>query len=134
MIKNLLNYWFKINDKIRFLLVGGYNTVFSFSLFCLLQYLLGSKLHYILILFFCHLISVFNSFVNLKYFVFRSDKNFWFEYVKVNIVYAFYFVLNAMLLYLLKDLLGINIYIAQLICIMTLTIASYFSHKYFSFK
>jgi putative flippase GtrA len=134
MVKNILNYWFKINDKIRFLLVGGYNTLFSFSLFCLLQNLLGNIFHYIVILLFCHLISVFNSFVSLKYFVFRSSKKFLNEYLKVNIVYAVYFVLNAMLLYVLKDLLAINIYIAQFICVIILTIASYFSHKYFSFK
>ena len=133
-LQNILNFWFKINDKIRFLLVGGYNTLFSFLLFCLLQTLLGGIFHYIVILLFCHLISVFNSFVSLKYFVFRSPKNFLNEYLKVNIVYAVYFVLNALLLYSLKDLLGINIYIAQLLCIIILTVASYFSHKYFSFK
>jgi putative flippase GtrA len=133
-LKNILNFWFKINDKIRFLLVGGYNTLFSFSLFCLLQTLFGSIFHYIIILLFCHLISVFNSFVSLKYFVFRSPKNFLNEYLKVNIVYAIYFVLNATLLYVQKDLLEVNIYIAQFICIIILTIASYFSHKYFSFK
>jgi putative flippase GtrA len=133
-LQNILNFWFKINDKIRFLLVGGYNTLFSFLLFCLLQTLLSGIFHYIVILLFCHLISVFNSFVSLKYFVFRSPKNFLNEYLKVNIVYAVYFVLNALLLYSLKDLFGINIYIAQLLCIIILTVASYFSHKYFSFK
>jgi putative flippase GtrA len=133
-LQNILNFWFKINDKIRFLLVGGYNTLFSFLLFCLLQTLLSGIFHYIVILLFCHLISVFNSFVSLKYFVFRSPKNFLNEYLKVNIVYAVYFVLNALLLYSLKDLLGINIYIAQLLCVIILTVASYFSHKYFSFK
>jgi putative flippase GtrA len=134
VIKNILNFWFTINDKIRFLLVGGYNTLFSFLLFCLLQTLFKGIFHYIVILLFCHLISVFNSFITLKYFVFRSPKNFLSEYLKVNIVYGVYFVLNALLLYSLKDLLGINIYIAQLICVIILTTASYFSHKYFSFK
>lgn len=134
MIENILNYWFRVNEKIRFLLVGGYNTLFSYLLFCLLQHMLKGIFHYMVILLFCHLITVFNSFVNLKYFVFRSNKNFLFEYLKVNIVYAVYFVLNAILLYILKDILQVNIYIAQLICIIILTTGSYFSHKYFSFK
>lgn len=134
MVRNLLNYWFRINDKIRFLLVGGYNTLFSFCLFYFLQEMLGGTFHYIVILLFCHLIAVLNSFINLKYFVFRSTKNFFIEYLKVNIIYAVYFVLNALLLYILRDIIGVNIYIAQLICIIILTIGSYFGHKYFSFK
>jgi len=133
-IKKILTIWFYLPHKLRYLLVGGYNTIFSYSLFCLLNFLLSNKLHYLVILIFCHLISVANSFLNLRFFVFRSIGHFWHEYFKVNLVYGGYFFCNAILLFALKELAGINVFIAQLICILSLFIATYFLHKNFSFK
>ncbi len=136
-IKNfnqILTIWFQINEKLRYLLVGGYNTVFAFLLFCLLQFLLKNHLHYLLILLICHLISVLNSFLTFRFFVFRSTKNPLHEYLKINIVYAGYYLANAALLYILIDLLKANIFLSQLLCIGILTIITYFAHKHFSFK
>jgi putative flippase GtrA len=130
----ILEFWFNLDVKIRFLIAGSYNTAFGYILFCLLQFKFKDSLHYLIILVIGHIISVFNSFVTLKYLVFNSKQSFIKEYFKVNIVYLGYLILNAFFLYILKDLLKVNIYIAQFICIITLVGASYLSHKYFSFK
>lgn len=134
LLKRTFDIWFSINEKLRFLLVGGYNTLFAYLIFCLLNYLLASHLHYLVILAITHIICVLNSFFNFRFFVFRSQKNLLREYLKVNIVYLGYFICNAAMLYVLKDLLNINILLSQLICVTTITTAIYFTHKNFSFK
>jgi putative flippase GtrA len=134
VINNLLKIWFKIDERIRFLLVGGYNTLFAFLLFCLLEFLFRDHFHYLIILFLSHIISVLNSFITFRFFVFRSQGHVVHEYIKINIVYLIYYLSNAALLYLLHDLFHINILISQFTCICILMVATYTAHKHFSFK
>jgi len=134
MIKKILNFWFKFDEKLRFILVGGYNTVCSYLIFFVLNYFFSKQLHYLAILTFSYLISVSNSFINLRFFVFQSRGNLRKEYLKVNLVYFGYFILNFISLFILKDLLNFEVLTAQLICVITLSIITYFFHKYFSFK
>jgi len=130
----LYSYWLQLNDKIKFLIVGGANTVFSYLLFCVLQYMLSGKLHYLKILVLLYVIAVFNSCVTMKYLVFHSRGNFLMEYLKVSITYSFHLALNAILLFVFVEKLAINLFIAQIVCVLVLTIFSYFAHKHFSFK
>jgi putative flippase GtrA len=134
MIKKLLKIWFKLNEKLRFILIGGYNTVCSYLIFFTLNYFFSTHLHYLAILTFSYLISVSNSFFSLRFFVFQSKGNLREEYLKVNLVYFGYFLLNFISLYILKDVLNVEVLVAQLICVITLSIITYFFHKYFSFK
>ena len=133
-IKKYFDHWLNLNDKIKFVLVGGYNSLFGYLTFCFLQILLMSKMHYLLILTIGHFISVLNSFLSFKFLVFHSKGNFLQEYLRVNLVYIGYLIANALLLFILKDIIGINIFISQLFCVITLAILVYFGHKYFSFK
>ena len=133
-INKSYNRWLKLNDKIKFVLVGGYNSGFSYLLFCLLQISFADHLHYLAILTISHFLSVFNSFICFRIFVFHSKGSFWKEYLKVNLVYVGYLICNAVLLYILKDLIKINLFVSQLICIILLAFLVYLSHKYFSFK
>lgn len=134
LIKKILEIWFLINRKIRYLLVGGYNTVVGYLIFYLFNHFFADHLHYLVILTISHFISVINSFLSLRFFVFCSQKNILKEYLKINVVYLGYLVCNAALLYTLKDLLHINLMISQLICTVVITSAAYFVHKNFSFK
>ncbi|MSP33457.1 MAG: GtrA family protein [Rickettsiales bacterium] len=134
LISKILDLWFKIDRRIRFILVGGYNTVFSFALFCILQYYLGENLRPIWVLLITHIISIFNSFLSLRIFVFASKNNLLREYLKVNMVYCGYFIINAFLLFSLNDLLHLDVILAQFLSVLILTIGAYFAHKHFSFK
>jgi len=134
LINKILNLWFKLDRRIRFILVGGYNTVFSFALFCALQYYVGEHLRPVLVLLITHIISIFNSFLSLRIFVFASKNNLLREYLKVNVVYCGYFIINAFLLFIFNDLLHFNVFLAQFLSVLILTIGAYFSHKHFSFK
>jgi len=134
MISRVLELWFHLDRRVRFILVGGYNTLFSYLIFLLLEGLLSNSINYLVVLCVAHFISVFNSFINFRVFVFQSRGRFWHEYIKVNIVYIGYLLLNVILLYFLKSILGVNLFVAQIICIVILTLLFYQIHKNFSFK
>lgn len=134
LISKLFNFWFKIDRRVRFILVGGYNTVFALSLFYLLENYFGASFHYMAILLATHVIGIFNSFLTLRIFVFESKNSLLKEYLKVNVVYCGYFFANAALLFCLHEILLLDILLSQFLCVLILTIASYFAHKHFSFK
>lgn len=134
LIDKILSHWFALNQKLRYLIVGGYNTGFAYAVFCVLGFFLENYLHYLVILVLCYIISITNSFINFRFFVFRSKGNWRNEYFKTNIVYFWHFLLNAFLLFIFKDKLNMNIFFAQFLCVTILIIAVYFAHKHFSFK
>ena len=134
MINKILPYWFGIHKKLRYLLVGGYNTVFAYGLFVILEIALRNYINYIFVLIIAHFLSVFNSFITFRIFVFRSVSHFWREFAKVNLVYLFYLTLNIVTLYFLNTIIGVNLFAAQVICIVILTLLFYYVHEHFSFK
>ena len=136
---NLVSFfWQKLTihqqQKLLFLIVGSYNTIFGYLLFCLLQIFLQNHFHYLIILSISHFISVVNSFISFKIFVFRTTGNWLFEYLKVNLVYLFYLLNNFWFLWLLVDIFNCNKFLSQLACIIVLTIITYFLHKNFVYK
>jgi putative flippase GtrA len=118
----------------RYLITGGYNTAFSFALFVFLNILLEGKLHYIVILIINHFISVINSFLSMKIFVFKTRGNYFAEYLKCNITYLVSLGINMSMLYLLVSILSLNLYISQLACIVLVVVITYFMHQKFSFS
>lgn len=133
-VNKVLKLWFSLDQRVRFILVGGYNTVLAYAIFCMLEIFLQEDLYYLWVLCIAHFISVFNSFVNLRFFVFRSQGLFVHEYIKTNLVYLAYLALNSLLLYILKDIVHIEIFRSQIICVIILNVLFYFVHKNFSFK
>lgn len=133
MIYKLIQFWFSLNEKIRFLLVGGYNTAFAYLLFCILEFWLSARFSYLLLLCIAHFISVINSFFSFRIFVFQSKGKIFTEYLRVNLVYLLYLLFNSIMLYLLNTVVGMNLFIAQFICIAVLSIIFYLIHKFFSF-
>jgi putative flippase GtrA len=132
--RNVLNFWFKIPQFYRFLLVGGFNTLFSGLCFLLLHHLFHAFLHYLLILFLSHFITVTNSFFTFKFFVFtKSNGKMWIEYLKTHVSYLFYILCNAFCLYFAVKYLKLDVRMSQLTIICILSICFYFVHKHFSF-
>ena len=128
---NVLNFWFKFPQKIRFLLVGGWNTFFALCLFALILKLLNN---YKITLVISHLISVLQSFLTFKFFVFRSSGKFLHEYIKINAVYLLHFFLNFGMLYACVEILKLNTLSSQIIITCILVILNYILNKNFTFK
>lgn len=127
----IYNFWIKIPEKIRFLLVGGYNTVVSYVLYMFLVYV---EMEPQVALFLSFIISSVNSYLTQKFFVFLTRGDYIKEYIKCLSTWIGGYVFNAILLFVFLDVCGINAYIAQLICLIILTLYSYCFLKYFAFR
>lgn len=148
LYKKIEQIWFKINQKIRFLLVGGFNTALSFLIYYGFLYVTSGKEQ--LSLFLMNLININISIATMRYYVFQSHGNFYKEYAKAFSSYiVLYFVNIALLAFFvrvirirqtlsadsfLQEVPNLNKAIAQLCCICIITVITFFVHKYFSFR
>lgn len=146
--KTLENIWFRLNQKIRFLLVGGFNTVVSFFIYYAFLYLTGGKEQLSLLL--MNLVNINISIATMRYYVFQSTGSFYKEYAKAFSSYIVLYFLNMGLLALfvrlihikeslspssiLQEIPNLNKAAAQLCCITIITFITFFVHKYFSFR
>ncbi len=146
--RKLESNWFKLNQKIRFLLVGGFNTALSFLIYYGFLYVTSGKEQ--LSLFLMNLININISIATMRYYVFQSHGNFYKEYAKAFSSYiVLYFVNIALLAFFvrvirirqtlsadsfLQEVPNLNKAIAQLCCICIITVITFFVHKYFSFR
>ena len=124
--------WFKsVPEKLRFLLVGGFNTVFAYGVFALLLEVI--KLPYMLSLIVQYFITVNVSNATMRYYVFQSKGDMIKEFIKAWGVYAGLFCFNSVGLSFLVEICGIDPLWAQGIYLVFSTIVTYLLHKYFSF-
>lgn len=132
LYKKIEQIWFKINQKIRFLLVGGFNTVFAYGVFVGLYQLAG--LNYNLALITQYFITVNVSIFTMRYYVFQSHGNLKAEYVKAGSVYVGMYFFNAFALNFFVIVLNLGPVIGQALYLVVSTIITYVLHKYFSFR
>lgn len=148
MISNFLklyfwaeNIWFKLPQKLRFLLVGGFNTVFAYTVFFALYWLFDKlnvwKFDKIIVsdfaLFVQYCITINVSFITMRYYVFQSHGNWKVELIKAWSVYISLFLINAPIISFLIWL-GLHPLAAQAIYLTFSTIVTFLLHKYYSFK
>ncbi len=124
--------WFKIPEKFRFLLVGGFNTVVAYALFVTLYWLLHG--FYALAVVLQYILTVQLSFITMRYYVFRGTGPFFKEYVKAVSVYIWLLFFNMAWLFVFIDGLHLNAYVSQAFYIVASTVLTYLFHKHFSFK
>ena len=146
--KYLEKIWFSLNEKIRFILVGGFNTTVSFFIYYAFLYLSSGKEQLSLLL--MNLVNINISIATMRYYVFQSKGNWWHEYTKAFSSYIVLYFLNMGLLAffvncinltsvispdsMLHSIPNLNKAVAQLCCIVIITTITFFVHKYFSFR
>lgn len=129
----LYKWWMTWPQKLRFLLVGGYNTFFSYVLFALLLWVFGGQYEQTA-LFLSFALSSINSFWTQKIYVFASKAPAIPEFIKCLSTWGISYVLNAGMLWIFVDMLNINAYLAQGVILILLTVFSWVMLKYFAFK
>lgn len=128
--KIIYQNWMQLPEKIRFLMIGGYNTGVSYIIYALLVFFsFGAQLALLLSFF----ISSINSYFTQKFFVFATKGNYLKEYSKCISTWMGSYVLNAILLFILMKV-GLNAYLAEFLALVFLTVYSYVALKYFAFK
>lgn len=121
-------------EKLRFLIVGGWNTLFSYGTLWVFDALLHARLHYTLILTLNWVVGVTHNLFTFKLLVFRTRGNWLKEYLRSYVVYSGTFVVNLAIVAVIMEIWRPRLVIAQLPAIAVVTIISYLGHKHFTYR
>ena len=121
------------NEKTRYVLVGGANTLMGYTLFTVVQFTLGKYIGLLGSLYIAHFLASLIAFVNYKKFVFGAFGSAVKDFFRFQSVYVVPLLINTFLLPLLVNYFHWNTYLAQGILTVILAVVLYFAHKYFSF-
>lgn len=125
--------WFAlVSEKVRFVLVGGFNTVIGYIIFVIFYNLLNGNYPASIII--QNVISINISIIVMRYFVFHSIGNLGKEYAKALMVYIPTVCINYIWLFFAVDILGLDGIISQFVYAIVAAIMTYLLLKVFSFK
>lgn len=119
--------------KIRFLLVGGWNTAFGYGISLITYSVLEKHIHVILILTLSNVISITNAFLLYKLLVFKTQGNWLSEYLRSYLSYGITALGGIFLVWILVDFLGFLFWTAQGLAIASFIPISFLFHKRFTF-
>lgn len=127
-------FYARHGEKVRFLVVGGWNTLFNYGMLWALDALLRNQLHYAVILTLTWIVGITQNLFTLKLFVFRTKGHWLREYLRSYVVYAGAYLaslsITAVVMELWHPLLGL----AALPAIVVVTLISWFGHKHFTYR
>lgn len=131
--RRALEGW-RSSDKLRFLVVGTYNTLFGWGVFALLHLAFADRVHYLWLLVVAHFAAVTNAFVAHRQVTFQAQGSLVSQFLRFNLSY-----LGALGLGLVALPLGVSMFHAHpLVVSAVLTVltvgVSYLLHRHFSFS
>lgn len=125
-------------DKLRFLVVGVWNTLFSIAVLWVLDrvipYSPDSLLQKEAVLVVSWVVSVTQNFFTFKILVFRTRGNWLREYGRMYVTYAATFALQSTMALAISQSFDLSVFWATLPTVVVVTIGSYFGHKRFTFR
>ena len=130
----LVRFYFRRREQLLYLVIGGWNTVFGYGVWAVLQYLLGDHVHYLVVVVLSWPIAVLNAYLGYRIVVFQSDGSMLRELPRFSLVYVATLLVNLALLPLALSTLPLNIYVIQALFTACVVVASFLAHKYFSFR
>jgi putative flippase GtrA len=123
-----------LKEKLRFLVIGTWNTLFGYGLFVVLYLLLQGRLHYVVIMVLGHVLAVTNAFLCYRHLVFRSKGRFLGEYLRFNFSYLGSLILGVTGMYLLVEECSMNPLGAQAVLLALTVVLTFIVHKYYTFR
>jgi putative flippase GtrA len=121
-------------ERLQYLGIGAWNTLFGYSAWALLHYVLHDYLNYLVILVLSYPIAIANAYVCYRYIVFRSHRPMWEEIPRFSAVYLLTLAANLVVLPPLLHVLPLSVYVVQAFFTLLVVIASYLGHRRFSFR
>jgi putative flippase GtrA len=121
-------------EPVRFVLVGGINSAFSFLLFAGLQTALQDHVHYLWVLSVTTAIGILEAYLLQRWITFRASGHWWADLARFSSVYLVAFVANLGLLPLLVEVVGVPVLPAQAIIMVANAVCTYLAHRLFSFR
>lgn len=122
------------HQKVRFLLVGGFNTGFGYGMFILTNTIIGHYLGYVASLILAQIISASMAYVLFQRFVFTTAVRGVKSFLKFQSVYVVPLLANILVLPILVEVFNWQIYVAQAAFSAAWIVSSFFVHKKFSFS
>ena len=127
--------YLKHAQKLHYLLIGGWNTVFGYGVFIALYYGTARfNIHYVVVLVLSQVINVTSAYFLYKRFVFKTKGNLIREYCRFCTFYWLSFAANLILLPASVELLGLNPVISQGLLIVVTAVTSYLWHANYTFN
>jgi len=125
------------DQRVAFLIVGGFNTLLGTFWFVFFELLLRDHLGaygYMASLVCAHVAAVLCAFVLYRKFVFRVTGHVWLDLARFEVVNLAALGVNVVALPFVVELLGLAPIPAQLLITCVTALISYFGHKGFSFR
>lgn len=119
---------------LRYLIVGGWNTVFGIFVYAILYHWYGEWVHYLLLTIPANVLAITNAYIGYKIFVFKTHGQILREYFRCYVVYGVGSLAGMGLLFILVHVAGIHPVYANIIGTGAVVICSYCGHKFFSFR
>jgi putative flippase GtrA len=139
-----INSHFPPGQFLRYLLIGGWNTVFAYTCFFLMNRWLSTVIKaypYIVASLASSLINITVAFLGYKWYVFRTRGNYFREWIRTLTVYSGSILISTLALVPVVGLIRHTTryqtqapYIAAAILAVFNLIASFFGHRHFSFR
>jgi putative flippase GtrA len=122
------------DQRVRFLIAGGFNTAFGYGLFVALHFTVEHAVGYLVILTMSWVVGVLEAFIAYRYFVFRVRGSFLLDLGRFSLVYIVFFLINLAVLPLLVEVAAMPVLLAQAAALAVTAVASYVAHHRFSFR
>jgi len=106
------------NRRLRYLIAGGYNTVFGYGFFIVLYLLLKEQFHYMAIFLIAQFVAICNAFLTYKYCVFKTRGNIFTEFTRFNLVYGLATLFALFAMPLLVEVVGFEPVFSQTIIVV----------------
>jgi len=119
--------------KLRFLMVGGWNTIFGIGFYVLAYLWLKDYVNYFILLIPCNIIAITNAYLCYKFFVFRTQGNWLREYLRFYVIYGLSMVMGMGLVAFGVQVFTLHPIVAQALASGATIVVSFFGHKNISF-
>ena len=123
------------DERVRFVIVGGINTVLGYGLFALFWLTLGDRIGYLGSLYASYAVAIVAAFLLHRRFTFRVNGtgSILVDFLRFGGVHVVSLVINTVALPVLVEAAGLYPLAAQAVVVVVTTLVSYFGHKLFSF-
>jgi putative flippase GtrA len=119
---------------VTYLVVGGWNSLFSYGSFVILYFLLEGRAEPSEILAIAYVIASVNGYLMFRRFVFAPVRSPLVEYVRYQAVYLPIFAVNLVALPVALRYTSLSAYAIQALFAVFAIVASYLGNKYFAFR
>lgn len=119
------------DQRIRFLISGGVNTIVGYGTFAILIHI---GVFYLIANIASTIAGMTSSYILNKFFTFKQMERSYSELVRFITVYITSFLLGNIILYLFVGIMKLNPYVIGIVNLIFTTLISWFGHKYYSFR